>query len=191
MCFTQITKLENTSRLLELAPKETLLKVGFQKNMILCDIGSGTGVFAFEAAKISGNDIYALEVSQKLITLLEARKETYGLPNVKVEKVKDKGLPLKSNCCDMALLVTVLHELEARSEMLSEVKRILKDNGKLLIIEFHEKQTPMGPPISHRIGEDKVERLCIESGFQVWNRLFLGDNFYGILFKSEIDHPGT
>ena len=51
----QIEKLENEQRILELNAGETLMKIGFTEGLNLCDIGAGTGIFSFEAAKISSH----------------------------------------------------------------------------------------------------------------------------------------
>ncbi|MHC1747670.1 MAG: class I SAM-dependent methyltransferase [Cellulosilyticaceae bacterium] len=183
MCNKQISKLENVARLLELAPKDTLVKTGFKKDMTLCDIGAGTGVFTFEAAKISDREIYALEISEDLIELLERRKAECKKQNITIKKVESEKLPLDDKHCDMALMVTVFHELAAQESMLDEIKRILKEEGKLLIIEFHKKQTPMGPSIDHRIAEEEVEKIAHKKGFKTVDKFVLGDNFYAILFE--------
>ena len=81
-------------------------------------------------------------------------------------------------------MVTVLHEIENREFMLKEIKRVLSENGKFLVIEFHKKATPMGPPVDHRIAKETVERLCSGSGFQKLEAFEMGDNFYGIIFKN-------
>ena len=51
------------------------------------------------------------------------------------------------------------HEVENKELMLDEIKRILKQGGKLMIIEFHKRETPMGPPLDHRISEEYVEKI--------------------------------
>jgi precorrin-6B methylase 2 len=58
-----INKLENPARLLELAPADTLHKIGLSEGSIFCDVGAGTGVFTFPAASISNTTVYAVEIS--------------------------------------------------------------------------------------------------------------------------------
>lgn len=59
----KISKLENPVRLAELDPAATLIRAGFRENMVLCDIGAGTGIFTFPATQISSEKIYTLEIS--------------------------------------------------------------------------------------------------------------------------------
>ena len=64
---------------------------------------------------------------------------------------------------------------------IQDIKRILKVNGKIVIIEWEKKQTEMGPPIEHRIAEDEVISLLNSWEFVTQKRLQFADCFYGIL----------
>lgn len=179
----KIFKFENQIRLAELNPKNSLIKAGFTENMILCDIGAGTGVFTFPATEISKNDIYALEISDRMIELLTNRMAERNIKNLKIKKVDSTVLPVENNSCDMAIMVTVFHEVEKQELMIDEIKRILKQKGKLMIIEFHKRKTPMGPPVDHRIAEEYVEEMGNSRGFKTIDKFSLGDNFYSIIFE--------
>lgn len=181
---SRIDKFENPVRIAELSPKSTLIKAGFKENMILCDIGAGTGIFSFPAAKISSNDIYALEISDSMIELLRNRITEQTTKNLIIKKVDSNVLPLGNNSCDMAIMVTVLHEIEDKECMINEIKRVLKEKGKLMIIEFHKRKTPMGPPIDYRLSEEYVEEICNDSQLKTIEKFSLGDNFYCAVFES-------
>lgn len=179
----KISKFENPIRLAELDPVGTLTRLGFKENMVLCDIGAGTGIFSLPATKLSNGDVFALEISDSMIKILEDKKAAGKILNLKIMKVGSEALPLKDDTCDMAVIVTVLHELEDKNLMLKEVKRLLRPKGRLLIIEFHKRITPMGPPVAHRISEDFTEELCKNNGFKTTDKFNLGENFYGIVFE--------
>ena len=181
---SKINKFENPIRIAELNPKNTLIKTGFKENMVLCDIGAGTGIFSFTAAKISSNDIYALEISDSMIELLKNRMDEQNTKNLIIKKVDSVQLPLGSNSCDMAIMVTVLHEIEDKEYMLNEIKRVLKRKGRLMIIEFHKRKTPMGPPIDHRLSENYVEEICNNNELKTIEKFSLGENFYCAVFES-------
>lgn len=181
----KVLKFENPVRLAELSPAETLVKAGFQAGMTLCDIGAGSGIFSFPAAKISEDNVYALEISDGMIELLEERKAEYNQKNLVIRKVESENLPLEDNLCDMTLMTTVFHEIEDKEMMLKEIKRVLKETGKLFIIEFHKRETPFGPPVEHRISEAETEEIILKNGFMVKEKITLGVNFYGIIFEKQ------
>lgn len=181
----KINKFENPSRIAELDPKNTLIRLGFKEDMVLCDIGAGSGVFSIPAAQISSCSIFALDISDDMINILERKKTENKAQNLTIQKVHSDKFALENGICDMAVMVTVLHEIEDKSFMLGEIKRILKANGKLAIIEFHKKSTPIGPPINHRISQEQVIELCEGKGFKSVEKFELGDNFYCVVFQAK------
>ena len=178
-----IDKLENTDRIKELSPEDTLKKAGLKEDMILVDIGAGTGIFSFAGATITETKVYALEISDKMLEFLREKKAKNKVENLEILKVASDILPLEDNMCDLAIMVTVLHEIEDKKTLLNEIKRILKKDGSLLVVEFHKRETPMGPPVGHRIAEKEVEETCQNRGFNKKDKFNLGDNFYALLFK--------
>ncbi len=74
----RIEKLENPARLEELAPENTLKRIGLEPGMTFADIGAGTGIFAIPAAKMTTEKVYALEISEEMIQLLNQRKKSPG-----------------------------------------------------------------------------------------------------------------
>ena len=176
-------KYESEARLNELCPAVTLKRAGLTTDMTICDIGAGTGAFAFPAAEITEDMVYALEISDDMLEILESRKKERGIDNLVIKKVQGTQLPLEDSSCDMVIMVTVLHELEETETILNEIRRILKPDGKLMIVEFHKRGTPMGPSISHRISVEETEDLCHRSGYITTDQFCLGENFYSIIFQ--------
>lgn len=178
----RIEKLENPVRLEELSPENTLKRIGLKPGMTFADIGAGTGIFAIPAAKMTWEKVFALEISEEMIQLLNQRKAEAGLDNLDVRKV-EKGFPLDDESCDLILMVTVFHELDDKEGMLKEIQRVLMANGRLAIIEFHGYETPMGPPVPHRISKEAVQEYAESNGFCLLESFDLGDNFYCQLYK--------
>ena len=179
---SRVEKLENPARLQELSPESTMKRIGLEPGMTFADIGAGTGIFAIPAAKMTMEKVFALEISEDMIQLLNQRKEEAGIDNLDVRKVEE-GLPLDYKSCDLVLMVTVFHELDDKEGMLQEIRRALKANGLLAIIEFHGYETPMGPPLPHRIAKEVVQNHAEAHGFQLAESFDLGDNFYCQLYK--------
>lgn len=180
-----IDKLESEGRVKELQIDRVLDHLGVDGDKTLCDIGAGTGLFTFAAARRTSGPVIALEVSDTMIDILGERQAEWGVPNVEVRKVEGP-LPLADGQCDAALLVTVYHELEDPATMLGEIHRVLKPSGRLGIIEFHGVWTPMGPPAAHRITAMKLREQVQAGGFIQTEHFTLGDNFYCSIFEK---HP--
>ena len=181
------TRFENPARLEELRPRETLERIGLQENDVLSDIGAGSGVFTIPAAKMIRNTVLALEIQEELLALIAEKAQSEGLRNIELIKVSDNNLPVRDNSVDIVLLVTVLHEITEPAVFLEEVKRLLKNRGKLAVIEFHKRQTPMGPPLAQRLSREEVKELLSQRGFVVQEDFDLGDNFYCLVFLKDED----
>lgn len=170
-----IHKLERAERIQELNPPETLKRIGLLPGNTFCDIGAGTGIFTFSAAQLTENNVYAVEISSELIELLQNRRNERKAENIILEN-DVRNVPDSS--CDAALLCTVFHELEQPGEMLEEIRRLLKPNGILAVIEFLPKQTPFGPPPEHRWSPERLEKPLTAHRFQRDDFFELGENFY-------------
>jgi len=178
-----INKLEASWRVAELNPTDTLRRVGFDENSVLCDIGAGTGLFTIPAAVITDNKVFAIEIKPDLIEILVSKAEKESLSNLVPLLTNGFNYNIEDKIVDFVLMVTVFHEIAEKSSLLNEIKRIMTEDGKLVLIEFHKNKTPLGPPVSHRIGKDEAISICKDYGLSKNMEFSLGDNFYCIVFS--------
>jgi ubiquinone/menaquinone biosynthesis C-methylase UbiE len=183
--LSQQMKLENPERIKELKPQETLKKIGLQNDNVVCDIGAGSGIFTLPAADLTKNIVYALEINEDLLAVIGEKAKDGGFTNIELIKVSNDKLAIKDCCVDLALMVTVLHEIIAPALLLKEAKRILKDQGKLAIIEFHKRETPTGPPLDQRIGKVEAKKLLMSLGFKLSAEFDLGENYYCLVLQPD------
>lgn len=181
----KIIKLENPERIRELNPEATLKRIGVGEKDVICDIGAGSGIFTVTAAKITNNLCLALETDDEMLEFIAQKAKNEKLSNVKTVKVSGPRFDIEDNTVDLVILVTVLHEVENKGALLAEIKRILKSDGRLAIIEFRKLQTPMGPPVMHRISQDEIIKLCDEVGLSKADEFGLGDNFYAMVLSAK------
>lgn len=175
-------KLENPQRLAELKPEETLKKIGFEENMIFCDIGAGSGVFSIPAAKMTKNTVYALDINEDILSLITEKAKLETITNIETVKVDDGDFKIAGGIADIAMIVTVLHEIKNKEAFLAETKRILNGTGKIAVIEFY-KHTQNGPPAEIRIGKDELADLFEKIGFSSCDEFDLGENLYCMVFE--------
>lgn len=146
---------------------------------LLLDVGCGNGRHSLLAAgKVKEVIGFDVDKSQLKIAVAEARRR--GINNVEFEYGSaEKKLPYRSNSFDKVLFFGVLEHLYSRKEVLSEVNRVLKRNGRLLLGVPNEttgwKKLQMRVGIHHFTDPDhKVEftresilELLTETGFVV------------------------
>ena len=178
-----MSKFENPIRLMELMPKETLIDIGLKKGDLFCDIGAGTGVFTIEAAIITGAETYAIDVSDEMLSVIDAKARALDILNIQLINPEGFDYPIETQTCDFAFMCSVLHEITEKKRLFEEIYRILKDDGKLAIIDFHKYQTPLGPPEQRRISINETKEIVEGFGFTEISKRNLGENFYLCVFN--------
>ena len=78
--------------------------------------------------------------------------------------------------------MTVFHEIQDVEKLFEHFKYLLKKDGKIMVIDFHKKSTPMGPPVAHRISVKEVISEFAKRNYKVYEEISLGENYYGITF---------
>lgn len=176
-------KLENPARLAELNPADTLKRLGLKAGHVLCDIGAGSGIFTIPAARITGSTVYAVEISEAMLAVISEKMKAEGLTNVELVRTAGDRYSIAGHSVDVAIVVTVLHEIADKEAFLREVRRLLKPGGLAAVIEFHQRETPMGPPVSRRLSQEDVSGVFAGSGFCLHGAFDLGENLYCQVFK--------
>ena len=145
-------KEENT----ELAIKNMKLK----PDEVVADIGAGSGYYTFRIAPLVPNGkVYAVDVQDEMLALLNNKKRNLKAGNVEVIKSSDTTCNLPQNSIDLAILVDVYHELAYPHEMLQSLRKALKKNGKILLIEYRgeDLSVPIKPLHKTTIVQDNKE----------------------------------
>ena len=153
------------------------------------DLACGRGVYTLaiaerfgQAGRIIGVDLWADGIDQ-----LNAESRSRGLKPVE-GMVGDAGgeIPLEDASIDVLLIATALHDFYndgIADEALREVKRILKKNGRILIVEFKKIEGPPGPPITSRLAPDEVAELMASHQFSGKPAIELGEFTYLMTFS--------
>jgi ubiquinone/menaquinone biosynthesis C-methylase UbiE len=102
--------------------------------MKVLDIGCGTGAQLVQYQKVMCQ-VFGVDMSP---SMLKRAKLKLG-ERADIRQADATKLPFPDNHFDMVLLTTVLHEMAplVRLRVLNEARRVLKESGRILIIDFH------------------------------------------------------
>ncbi len=137
---------------------------GISAGMTCVDLGCGTGAISFPLASVVGNEgkVYAVDID---VQVIERIREKNPPPNL-VPVLGDAGnTKLESQIADSCFMILILHEVEQTDKILSEAFRLLKPEGKALVLEWREDFDSPHPPHNERITRKKVEQLFKKAGF--------------------------
>lgn len=166
-------------------------EIGLQPGSTFLDVACGFGAYSLAVSKIIGDSgkIYAFDLWENGIHELKQQTEVQGIINVDA-RIADvsKQLPVKDGSVDIALMAMVLHDLmrdHTESGTLAELSRVIKDQGKLCIVEFKKIDGPPGPPVNIRLSPKTLEDLLHPYGFHALKSLDLGPYSYLSVFTLE------
>ncbi len=160
--FKERKKLINEKRKKILPAEKTLLDLDLKKGDVFADIGSGIGYFSFPASKIIGpqGKVYAMDISEGMLNEIKKIIEGENILNIELVETTEDNLVIPDNTINFAFTSTVLHEVDYLDSLLEEIKRIMVNRGRLVIIEWNKIKSEFGPPMKHRIEPaDIIEKL--------------------------------
>ena len=168
MDFKGSAWLERNSRQTEENSNLTIEKLPIDKNSTIADIGAGTGYYTFKIApKVPQGRVYAVEIQDEMIAALNERKKELNAANVEVIKGSITSPNLPANSIDLAVMVDVYHELEFPVEMLESIKKSLKEDGNLLLIEYKGEDPAVAIRPLHKTTVEQLNKELGANGFKL------------------------
>jgi len=165
--------------------KAPILKaLNIKPGQTVFDAGCGNGYMSkvFSNEVTQSGKVFALDPDKYVIDVLG--KETQG---TNIETVKGditKPTPLESSSVDLIYVSAVVHGF-SKAQMqnfLQEVKRLLKPNAILAIVEIEKKETPFGPPLKIRFSPDELKDII---PLAPMNTIPVGEHFYMQIFENK------
>lgn len=108
---------------------------GLPESGIVADLGCGNGRHLIPCAEHC-NKVIGVDISRNLLRIAQNKSKQKSLGNVEFIHGNLVEIPLRDSFLDAVLYIASLHNIKGRFERLkslSEVRRILKNNGKALI----------------------------------------------------------
>jgi ubiquinone/menaquinone biosynthesis C-methylase UbiE len=173
--------LDDPERVKILEPASILEKLELTGEMVLVDLGCGTGFFSIPASR-RVKKVFALDIAQEMLEILRDKIKKEKITNIEVLLSGESSIPLLDKSVDIILMANVFHELEDRFTLLKEVKRVLKMNGRLMIIDWNKMEMDFGPPLQERLDEKEVIDTCYGNGFTFLERSHIGPYNYLLKF---------
>lgn len=163
-----VAVLEDPKRDAYQKPHEVLEALGIREGEIIADVGAGSGYFAFRFAQQVGDSghVYAVDVSPEMIRHLHARARELKALNVSPILAPPDD-PLLPQPVDRFVVVNVWHHVDDQPGYLEKMKTLLKPGGQVVMIDFHKRDLPVGPPAAMKIAREDLVSQMETHGFRV------------------------
>jgi len=165
-----------------------LSKAQISENTKVADLGCGaSGFFIFPLAKLVGKrgKVYAVDILKTILETIDKRIKQENLENIKTVWSNLEifnATKIESGSLDVILLVNTLYQSHKRPEILREAVRLLKKGGLLLVVEWKNIATPLGPPAEERVKADLLKAGAQKLGLKIEDEFDAGQYHYGIVF---------
>ncbi len=150
-------------------PHEVLSALNIKPGEVIADIGAGTGYFTFRLAHHVGakGKVYAVDVSPDMIRHINRRSRDAKATNV-VAILADNDDPLlPEQSVNRIFICDVWHHVDNQTKYLALMKKMLKPGGEIVMIDFHKKELPFGPPLQMKIAREDLIKQLETNGFRV------------------------
>jgi len=129
-----------------------------QAGETLVDLGSGTGVECFIAAKQVGRQgrVYGIDMSDTMLAQANSARDTVaeklGYANIEFKKGFLEELPLTDGCSDVIISNCVINLALNKRQTFKEIARVLKPGGRLLISDIiHNTEVPLAIKLNEKL----------------------------------------
>ncbi len=145
-----------------LNPNKILKQLKLKPEIMAADFGSGSGGWAIPLAQeLEDGKVFAIDILEEPLSALKAKLKRRNIDNV--ETIKSDigvlhGSKLLSGSCDLVLMTNLLFQIEDKELVLKEGKRVLKEKGRILIVDWKSGKS-FGPK-HNRVTADEVKKLA-------------------------------
>ena len=168
-------------------------------NETFMDAGCGDGHIAIKVVEeyLPDGTVYAVDVYDASIEDMEAYKAENNVENlINIEADITKGIPgVDDESIDVVLMVNVFHGFRASrtmDEAIDEFARIIKQDGKIAIMDYKAWDVPKGPPTAFRSSPEELEEVFAKHGLkmahlneEIGEDIPQGKSHYFIVFQKE------
>ena len=169
-------------------PRSNIEQFGLSDGMIVADLGAGSGFYAMEAAKAVApmGKVYAVDIQKDLLERLKNETRRNHIHNIEIisgDLEKLGGTKIREASVDRVIAANVFFMIEDKKSFVNEIKRILKQKGTALLVDWAASFSQMGPHPDNVVYKDKAIKLFIDAGFKVEKEISAGSHHYGIIFR--------
>jgi ubiquinone/menaquinone biosynthesis C-methylase UbiE len=150
-------------------PDEVVRELNLKPGETVVDIGAGTGYFTrrFAAAVGPSGRAIGLDVEPAMVAYMRKDAARLGLKNYEARVVKPDGPELAADSVDLIFLCDTFHHLENRSEYFHRLIPALKPDGRIAIVDFQQRPTPVGPPAAMKVSLGEVQAEMKSAGYKM------------------------
>lgn len=170
-------------------PEITIKQFAIYEGMTVADIGAGSGVYSFLFSNIVGNTgrVYVIDLNKDLLLKIKNEALAKNLDNLEIiqaDAEKENGTKLADGVVDFVLVSNLFFQIEDKVGFIKEIKRILKNDGRVGIIDWVPGQG-IGPAPKDVVSKEDTKKIFEENNFDFIKEINAGEFHYGIIMRKQ------
>ena len=166
-----IARFEIESREVYEARERVLAALQLKPGMCIADVGAGTGFYTrlFSGEVGQSGWVYAVDISARFLEHINRRSKAENVENITSVLCSDQSVNLPPGSVEAVFICDTYHHFEFPSLTLASIRKSLKPNGVLNLIDFERIPGQSSDFIlGHvRAGKEVFRQEVIEAGFEL------------------------
>lgn len=136
-------------------PRRVMEEIGVKTGMRVADVGTGDGYFTLRLAEAvgAGGEVFASDVDAAALRVLEERRDSANLHNVRIILGTEDDPLLPDSTIDLVLIVNTIHLVDNPTAFLGNVRLSVKPGGRVVLVQWSAEKLD-----SEAVGWDPADR---------------------------------
>ena len=168
-------------------PEEFWNQIELRVNQTIVHLGCGAGFYLIPAAKKVGRQgqVIGIDVLADMLEEAEDRAARAGVAEtvktIRSNLENSSGNKVEDNIADWTLVANILYQSDPE-KILASAKRVTKQSGTIIVVEWNISKTPLGPPPDDRIAKSQVLDIAEKIKLKLRKEFIPSPYHYGLLF---------
>lgn len=169
-------------------PDEVIAALGLKPGQTVADLGAGTGYFERRLARAVGDSgmVLAVDIEPGMVQHLAERALKEQTGNVVPVLALPQEPFLPKGRVDCVLIVDTYHHFDDRLRYFKRMQQALTPTGRVVVIDFHKKPLPVGPPPEHKLPRDYVVDEMKQAGYRLADEKTFLPYHYFLIFAPAV-----
>jgi len=177
--------------MLFLNPKKVIENLEIEKKDTVVDFGAGVGRYTIPLIKkTTEGRVYAVEINPDTIDRLRnelSDARVAGSVDIIRADIERNIIQIPQDSVDWVIAANIFFAIEKKDDTINVIKNLLKPDGKVLVIDWEESFSGMGPSPEHVFSEYDAKEIFAKHGFHLIKRIPSGSHHYGLIFSRSKD----
>ena len=150
-------------------PYDVIHMLGSLEGKTVADIGAGSGYFSFRFIYEAAH-VIAIDIEPEIIQLMDQEIKFYKQDlqdKIEARLATPNDPKLQPAEADIVFMSNTYTYLPNRVNYLKDLKSKFKPGGKIMIIDFKKKLSPIGPAQKNRLAQSEVEQNLLDAGYRL------------------------